>query len=135
MDAEIVKLLKQARTIAVVGISEKPDRPSNDVASYLIEQGYDVIPVNPALEQVFGRRCFKDIASIGKPVDIVDVFRRPEAVPESADEAIASGARAIWMQEGVSHDEAAKRARAAGLIVIEDLCIKKVLMSLGGRPA
>ncbi len=135
MDAEIVKLLKQARTIAVVGISEKPDRPSNDVASYLIEQGYDVIPVNPALEQVLGRRCFKDIASIGKPVDIVDVFRRPEAVPEIADEAIASGARAIWMQEGVSHEEAAKRARAAGLIVIEDLCIKKVLMSLGGRPA
>ena len=132
MEAEIIKLLKEARTIAVVGISEKPDRPSNDVASYLIGRGYEVIPVNPALEQVLGRRCFKDLASIGKPVDIVDVFRRPEAVPEIADEAIASGARAIWMQEGVSHEEAAKRARAAGLIVIEDLCIKKVLMSLGG---
>ena len=135
MEAEIIKLLKEAKTIAVVGISEKPDRPSNDVASYLIEQGYEVIPVNPALEQVLGRRCFKDLASIGKPVDIVDVFRRPEAVPEIAAEAIASGARAIWMQEGVNHEEAAKRARAAGLIVIEDLCIKKVLMSLGGGPA
>ncbi len=132
MDAEIAKLLEEAKTIAVVGISEKPDRPSNDVASYLIGRGYEVIPVNPALEQVLGRRCFKDLASIGKPVDIVDVFRRPEAVPEITAEAIASGARAIWMQEGVSHEESAKRARAAGLIVIEDLCIKKVLMSLGG---
>lgn len=132
MDAEIAKLLEEAKTIAVVGISEKPDRPSNDVASYLIGRGYEVIPVNPALEQVLGRRCFKDLASIGKPIDIVDVFRRPEAVPEITAEAIASGARAIWMQEGVSHEEAAKRARAAGLIVIEDLCIKKVLMSLGG---
>ncbi len=135
MDANIITLLKEAKTIAVVGISEKPDRPSNEVANYLIERGYDVIPVNPALERVLGLRCHKDIASIGKPVDIVDVFRRSEAVPEIAGEAIANHARALWMQEGVRHEEAAHRARAAGLIVVEDRCIKKVLMELGGRPA
>ncbi len=135
MEARITKLLKEAKTIAVVGISDKPDRASNEVAGYLIKQGYDVIPVNPALESVLGRKCFKDLAAIGKPVDIVDVFRRSDAVPEIAQEAIAGRAGALWLQEGVRHDEAAARAEKAGLIVVQDLCIKKVLMSLGGRPA
>ena len=135
MDARITKLLKEAKTIAVVGISDKPDRPSNDVARYLIERGYDVIPVNPALESVLGRKCFKDLASIGKPVDIVDVFRRSDAVPEIAEEAVANRAGALWLQEGVRHDEAAGRAEKAGLVVVQDLCIKKVLMALGGRPS
>jgi predicted CoA-binding protein len=134
MDERIVALLHGAREIAVVGISEKPDRPSHYVAAFLQECGYSVLPVNPVLTEVLGVRCHRDLASIGRPVDIVDVFRRPEAVPEIVEEAVASKARAVWLQEGIRHAEAARRAEEAGLMVIQDLCIKKVLEALGGRP-
>ncbi len=132
MDPRLVELLREARTVAVVGISDKPDRPSHAVAAYLIAQGYDVIPVNPLLSEVLGRRCFPDVASIGRPVDIVDVFRKSESVPEIAAEAVACKARALWLQEGVRHDAAASEAAAAGLVVVQDRCIAKVLRELAG---
>ncbi len=130
----MLALLREAKVIAVVGISDKPERASNEVAAYLQGQGYAIVPVNPGLKEVLGETCYPSLSAYGKPVDIVDVFRNPESVPPIADEAIATGARALWMQEGVSHPEAAAKAEAAGLLVIQDLCIKKVLMTYGGRP-
>jgi len=117
-----------------VGISDKEDRPSHDVAAHLKRWGYRIIPINPVLGEVLGERCYPSLTDYGKPVDIVDVFRRPEAVPPVAEEAVAIGARALWLQEGIRNDEAAARAEAAGLFVVQDLCIKKVLLALGGRP-
>jgi len=130
----MLALLREAKVIAVVGISNKPERASHEVAAYLQEQGYTIVPVNPGLKEVLGETCYPSLSAYGKPVDIVDVFRSPESVPPIAEEAIATGARALWMQEGVTHPEAAARAEAAGLLVIQDLCIKKVLMTYGGHP-
>jgi hypothetical protein len=134
MDERIVSLLREAKEIAVVGISDKEDRPSHDVAAHLKRWGCRIIPINPVLREVLGERCYPSLTDYGKPVDIVDVFRRPEAVPPVAEEAVAIGARALWLQEGIRNDEAAARAEAAGLFVVQDLCIKKVLLALGGRP-
>jgi len=122
----IKKLLATARTIAVVGLSPKETRPSNMVARYLIEAGYTVIPVNPGQEEILGLDCYPDLGSIPVPVDIVDIFRRSEDVPPIVAEAIAIGAKAIWMQEGVIHAEAARTAQAAGLLVVMDRCLKTV---------
>lgn len=134
MDERVKTLLHEAKDVAVVGISDKPDRPSHAVASFLQDAGYRVIPINPMLAEVLGEKCYPSLAAYGRPVDIVDVFRNPEAVPPIVEEALALGARAVWLQEGVTHPEAAKRAREAGLIVVQDQCIKKVLLALGGRP-
>lgn len=134
MDERIVSLLREAKEIAVVGISGKEDRPSYDVAAHLQRWGYRIVPINPLLQEVLGERCYPSLRDYGKPVDIVDVFRRPEAVPPVAEEAVATGARALWLQEGIQNDEAAARAEASGLLVVQDLCIKKVLLALGGRP-
>lgn len=134
MDDRIVTLLREAKEIAVVGISEKEDRPSHDVAAHLKRFGYRIVPINPVLKEVLGERCYPSLSDYGKPVDIVDVFRKPEAVPAVAEEAVAIGARALWLQEGIRHDEAARRAEEAGLFVVQDLCIKKVLLALGGHP-
>ncbi len=134
MDEKIRTLLHEARDIAVVGISDKPDRPSHDVAAYLQSAGYRVIPINPVLSEVLGERCYPTLAAYGKPVDVVDIFRKPEAVPPVVEEALTVGTRAVWMQEGIRHPESAAKARSAGIFVVEDLCIKKVLMALGGRP-
>lgn len=123
--AEIKSLLTSAKTIAVVGLSDNPSRPSHGVAEYLQRQGYRVIPVNPVVAQVLGEKSHARLASIGEPIDIVDIFRRPEAVPEIVDEAIAAKAKAIWMQEGVVHNAAAEKARAAGLVVVMNKCILK----------
>ena len=120
----IKKLLTTAKTIAVVGLSPKESRPSNMVARYLIEAGYTVIPVNPGQKEILGLDCYPDLASIPIPVDIVDIFRRSEDVPPIVAEAIAIGAKAIWMQEGVIHAEAARTAKAAGLTVVMDRCLK-----------
>ena len=122
----IKKLLATARTIAVVGLSPKESRPSNMVARYLLEAGYTVIPVNPGQEEILGLDCYPDLSSIPIPVDIVDIFRRSEDVPPIVAEAIAVGAKAVWMQEGVIHAEAAQTAKAAGLVVVMDRCIKTV---------
>jgi predicted CoA-binding protein len=121
----IPELLKSSRTIAVVGLSGKRFRPSYGVADYMLRNGYRIIPVNPFEETVLGEKCYPDLDSIPERVDIVDIFRRPEFVPEIVEAAIRIGARAVWMQEGVVHEEAAERARAAGLEVVMDRCILK----------
>lgn len=114
--------LREARTIAVVGMSPRPDRPSHYVAKYLMEQGYKIVPVNPAIDEVLGLKSYPDIASIPEEVDMVDIFRRSSQVPPVVDDAIAAGARFIWMQDGVIHEGAAAKARAAGISVVMDNC-------------
>ena len=121
----VSQLFRTARTIAVVGLSSKRHRPSYGVAEYMQSAGYRIIPVNPNENQVLGEKAFADLDAITGPVDIVDIFRRSEFVPEIVDAAIRIGARAIWMQEGVVHEEAAATARAAGLEVVMDRCILK----------
>jgi len=118
-------LLRSARTIAVVGLSHKRYRPSYGVAEYMQSAGYRIIPVNPFETEVLGEKAYASLDQISEHVDIVDIFRRPEFVPEIVETAIRIGARAIWMQEGVAHEEAAARARAAGLVVVMDRCILK----------
>ena len=124
-DTELRDVLGRARTIAVVGLSEKPDRDSNEVARYLKSQGYRVVPVNPMLTEVLGEKAYPSLSAIppDTKVDVVDVFRRSDQVPPVVDEAIARGARVVWMQLGVEHPAAAAKARAAGLTVFENLCI------------
>jgi len=121
----IPELLKTSRTIAVVGLSSKRFRPSYGVAEYMQRNGYRIVPVNPFVPAVLGEKCYPDLDSIPERVDIVDVFRRTEFVPEIVEAAIRIGARAVWMQEGVVHEEAAETARRAGLVVVMDRCILK----------
>lgn len=116
------EILRTCRRWAVVGVSAKPDRDSHRVATFLKERGYEVVPVNPRLELWEGETAYPDLASIPGPVDVVDLFRRPEDVPAHVDEAIAKGARVIWMQLGITHAEAAARAERAGVSVIQDRC-------------
>ena len=118
-------MLRSARTIAVVGLSPKPFRASYGVSEFLQSAGYRIIPVNPSVAEVLGEKSYARLEDIPEKVDIVDVFRRPEAVPEIVDAAIRIGARAVWMQEGVADERAAARARAAGLLVVMDTCILK----------
>ncbi len=122
-DTEIASLLMRSRTIAVVGLSGTPHRDSHRVALYLQQQGYVIIPVNPLVREVLGQAAFPDLESIGHPVDIVDVFRRPQYVPAIAGAAISSGARALWLQFDTVDEDAAKGAAAAGLDVVLDRCI------------
>ena len=123
---EIDALLARARTIAVVGVSAKPDRDSYRVASYLQAAGYRIVPVNPGLDAVLGERAWPDLASIPPDVaiDIVDIFRRPEEIPPIVEAAINRGVQAVWMQRGLAHNAAAQRARQAGLVVVMDRCLK-----------
>jgi predicted CoA-binding protein len=121
----IPDLLASARSIAVVGISSKRYRPSYGVSEYMQRAGYRIVPVNPEETEVLGEKAWPDLDSIPEPVDIVNIFRRPEFVPEIVEAAIRIGARAVWMQEGVVHEEAARRAREAGLEVVMDRCILK----------
>jgi hypothetical protein len=118
-------LLASSKVIAVVGLSSRTSRPSYGVSRYMQSAGYRIIPVNPAESQILGERCYARLEDIPDRVDIVDIFRRPEAVPEIVESAIRIGARAIWMQEGVVDEAAAQRARQAGLIVVMDRCIFK----------
>jgi len=121
---QVRELLKRAKRIAVVGLSDKPDRDSTMVARYLMDHGYEVIPVNPAIEQALGHKSYKSLGDVPGTIDIVDIFRKPEAVPAIVDEAIRLKAGAIWMQLGVTHEQAAKKAEAAGLQVVQSRCIK-----------
>jgi len=121
----IAEILKTARTIAVVGLSPKRYRPSYGVAEYLQKAGYRIIPVNPCESELLGERCYPDLEAIPEAVDIVDIFRRSEFVPEIVEAAIRKGAKVVWMQEGVVHEDAARRAEAAGLDVVMDRCILK----------
>lgn len=135
-DAEIRDLLMAARTIAMVGASPKPDRPSHGVMEKLQQQGYRVIPVNATIpgEHILGEYVFDRLSDIGVPIDIVDIFRNSEAAGESVDEAIAIGARAVWMQMGVINQAAAARAEVAGLKVVMDRCPKAEIRRLGLPP-
>jgi len=123
-DEDIRELLANTRTIAMVGASDRPDRPSNRVMKFLQGQGYRVIPVNPQItgEHIHGEYIWRELAQIGDPIDIVDIFRRPEAAGDAVDDAIAVGAKAVWMQLGVINEAAAARAEAAGLTVVMDRC-------------
>jgi predicted CoA-binding protein len=121
----ISEILHTAHIIAVVGLSSKRYRPSYGVSEYMKKAGYRIIPVNPREKEVLGEIAYPDLDSVPGPIDIVDIFRRSEFVPEIVEAAIRKGARVIWMQEGVVHEAAARRAEAAGLTVIMDRCILK----------
>ena len=132
-DDDIRQLLTEARTIAVFGCSDRPDRPSYGVAAFLQRHGYRMLPVNPQItgEHVHGEYVWRELSQIGVPIDIVDIFRRPMAAREAVDQAIAVGAKAVWMQLGIVNEEAAARAEAAGLKVVMDRCTKIEIMRLG----
>ncbi len=119
------EILNSSKTIAVVGLSAKSDRPSYRVASYLKENGYKIIPVNPGAKEILGETCYPDLNSIPVPVDVVDIFRRSEGVLPIVEEAIEIGAKAVWMQEGVINEEAAAQAMEAGLLVVMGKCMLK----------
>jgi hypothetical protein len=119
----IAELLRTARTIAVVGLSSSRMRPSFGVTQYMQRAGYRIIPVNPEETEVLGERAYANLSEVPEKIDIVNIFRRPERVPEVVEAAIRAGAKAVWMQSGIFHAEAAEAARRAGLHVIEDRCI------------
>ena len=123
-DEDIKALLAETRTIAMIGASDRPDRPSYGVMAYLQSRGYRVLPVNPQItgEHVHGEYVWRELAQIGEPIDMVDIFRRPIAAGEAVDEAIAAGAKSVWLQIGVINHEAAARAEAAGVKVVMDRC-------------
>jgi predicted CoA-binding protein len=123
--AEIAEILNSSKVIAVVGLSPKPERPSHGVSAYMKDQGYTIIPVNPGHAEILGEKAYKSLLDVPGPIDIVDVFRDPAAVPEIVDQAIQKKAKVIWLQEGIVHNEAAEKARAAGLKVIQNRCIYK----------
>ena len=120
---EIKRILGEIKTIAVVGLAAKPERASNEVAQYLIDNGFDIIPVNPVEQEILGRKSYPDLKSIDRPVDLVDIFRKAEAVPPIVDEAIDIGAKYIWLQLGIISEEAYKKATEAGIPIIMDRCI------------
>jgi predicted CoA-binding protein len=129
-ESAIAELLVSSKTIAVVGLSSKPFRPSFGVSQYLQSAGYRIIPVNPNESLILGEKCYARLEDLPEKIDIVDIFRRSELVPEVVDAAIRIRARAIWMQEGVVNEPSAARARNAGLFVVMDLCIAKELHKL-----
>jgi predicted CoA-binding protein len=121
----IAELLRSARTIAVVGLSDDPLRPSHGVSAYMQSQGYRIIPVNPQIESCLGEKACASLLEVSEKIDIVNVFRRPEFVEEIVDQAIQARVRAIWMQEDVINEKAAEKARKAGILVVMDRCILK----------
>ena len=125
------EILNKYRNVAVVGMSANPERPSYRVAEYLAERGYNVIPVNPNVQQILGKTSYNNLDSIPEKVEVVDIFRKSEEVMPIIEEAIKIGAKAVWMQEGVINEEAAARARDAGLPVVMDKCMLKEHMRLG----
>lgn len=123
MQETAARILRELRRVAVVGISDRPERDSHRVAAYLQRVGYTIVPVNPNVREVLGLRCWPDLDVAPKPIEVVDVFRRSELVPPVVEAAIRIGAKAIWMQDGVVHEQAAAQARAAGLLVVMDRCM------------
>lgn len=128
------KILKEYRNIAIVGISTNPERPSHRVASHLMRHGYNIIPVNPTITEFLGKRSYASLSSIPEKVEVVDIFRRPEEIMPVVEEAIKIGAKAVWMQEGIVNQEAAAKARQAGLLVVMDKCMRKEHIRLEGEP-
>lgn len=121
---EIREILKRSRKVAIVILSPKKQRDSNMVARYLMEQGYEVIPVNPGQKEILGETCYRSLKEIPFPVDVVDIFLNPARVPQAVDQAIEIGAKVIWMQLGIIHNESAEKARESGALVIMNKCIK-----------
>lgn len=136
-DERLLSLLESSRTIAVVGLSPRPARPSNQVARYLIAAGYRVIPVNPGHAEICGLACYPDLEAVPEPIDIVDCFRRSDQIQPIAEDAVAVGAKVLWLQLGVVNDAAAQFAMRAGLIVVVDRCIKidHAMLGVGRRRA
>jgi len=127
---EIIELLRKCRTIAVVGLSPKESRDSNRVAKYLMDQGYEIVPVNPGQREILGKPCFRSLRDIPFPIDMADLFLNPIRVPPVVDQAIDMGVHAIWMQEGVVHNESAQKAGKAGIKVVMNKCIMKEHMKM-----
>ncbi|MBI4299126.1 MAG: CoA-binding protein [Chloroflexi bacterium] len=132
-DGQIKAILQTSRTIASVGLSPNPERPSLGVAYYLKSQGYRIIPVNPNADRVLDEKSYADLPSVPEKVDVVQIFRRPEDVPPIVEQAIQIGAKVVWMQEGISNEEAANRAEAAGLQVVMNRCMMQEHRRLFGR--
>lgn len=135
-DDDIAALLRDTRTIAMIGASDRPDRPSYDVAGFLVAHGYRVIPVNPQItgDHLHGEFVWRELSQIGDPIDLVDIFRRSADAGAAVDQAIAAGAKAVWLQLGVRDDAAVARAEAAGLKVVQDRCPKIEIRRLGIAP-
>lgn len=123
-EAEIIEILRNYRVVAVVGLSAKPDRPSYQVAQYLQEHGYRIIPVNPGCQEILGEKCYASLKDIPFPVEVVDIFRKVDAIPAIVAEAIAVQAKAVWMQQGLEEPVSARQAKEAGLRVVMDRCMK-----------
>lgn len=132
-DDEMKEILLSARTIAIVGVSSNQEKDSYWIASYLKEMGYRIIPVNPTAAEILGEKVYPSLSEIPDPVDVVQVFRKPEDVPPVVEEAIKIGAKVVWMQEGISHEEAAQKARAAGLQVVMNACMRVTHRRLVGK--
>lgn len=128
---ETSEILRKYRTIAVVGLSNNPARPSHGVTAYMKAKGYKIIPVNPGHSQILGEKAYRTLEEVPEPVEIVNIFRRSETIPPIVDSAIAIGAKVVWMQEGIQNEAAAEKARAAGLEVVMDTCILKEHRRLG----
>ena len=124
-DTQKIRILTEYHTVAIVGVSANPERPSNRVARYLNAHGFNIIPVNPTIDELLGKRGYPDLISIPEKVDIVDIFRKSEDVEPVVDEAIKIGAKVVWMQEGVINKKAAEKAKKAGLFVVMDRCMRK----------
>ncbi len=122
--ADMDRILREAKTLAVVGLSSNPDRPSHDVTTYMKAAGYRIIPVNPGQTEIMGEKAYARVADLPEAPDVVQLFLRPEHIPQAVDDAIAKGAKAIWMQSGIVHNEAAAKARSAGLTVVMNRCMK-----------
>ena len=126
------RILRKYRTVAVVGVSSQEDRPSCRVARYLKEHGYRIIPVNPREKEMLGERCYPDLCSVPERIEVVNVFRRARFLPRVVAEAMYTGAKVVWMQEGVVHEAAARRAREVGMEVVMDRCMMKEHKKLTG---
>lgn len=129
----IDRVLTQYRTVAIVGASPSPERPSYRVADFLKKEGYRIIPVTPKGGEIIGEKVYPNLSSIPVPIEVVDIFRRSEEIPPVVDEAISIGAKAVWMQEELINEEAAGKARKAGLLVVMDRCMRKELLKKLGR--
>lgn len=132
-EPDFKEMLTRYKNIAVVGLSPDPEKPSHEVAAYLKRAGFRIIPVNPACREILGERCYPTLADVPDRVDIVDVFRRSEFLPEIVEQAVAKGARVVWMQEGIVNQAAAARAEAAGLAVVMDRCLLKEHLKVASR--
>lgn len=124
MSDDPLDILRHAKTIAVVGCSATPGKDAHEIPKYMLDHGYDIIPVNPSAPEIFGRKAYKSLAEIGRPIDLVDVFRPAAEAPEVARQAAAVGAKAVWLQLGIRSDEARRVAKEAGMRYVEDACLK-----------